>query len=118
EVRRLTNGEGVDIVVEHVGSATWESSVRSLRRGGTLVTCGATTGPDGILNIRYLFARQLTILGSYMGGSVDLQHALSFFPSRKLRPIVDSVFELKDAAEAQRRMESREHFGKIVLKVP
>ena len=75
EVRRLTNGRGVDIVVEHVGTATWDRSVRSLARGGRLVTCGATTGHDARIDLRFLFSRQLSLLGSYMGRKGELLRA-------------------------------------------
>ena len=75
EVRRLTNGRGVDVVVEHVGTATWDRSVRSLTRGGRLVTCGATTGHDARIDLRFLFSRQLSLLGSYMGRKGELLRA-------------------------------------------
>src|SRR5246500_5486973 len=73
EVRKITNKEGVDIVVEHVGAATWDESVRSLKTAGTLVTCGATTGPNVAIDLRHLFARQLRLLGSYMGTMAELK---------------------------------------------
>jgi NADPH:quinone reductase-like Zn-dependent oxidoreductase len=115
EIRRLTNGRGVDIVVEHVGQATWDASVRCLAAGGRLVTCGATTGPEGKIDLRFLFSRQLSLLGSYMGTKGELLHAARFFFAGRLTPIVDRTFPLADAAAAQRRLEMAEHFGKIVL---
>lgn len=115
EVRRLTGGRGVDIVVEHVGQATWEQSVRSLARGGRLVTCGATTGHAASLDLRHLFARQLSLLGSYMGTKGELLEVFPLFASGRLRPIIDRTFPLRQAAEAQNRLEARQHFGKIVL---
>lgn len=115
EVKRLTGGRGVDIVVEHVGEATWEQSVRCLARGGRVVTCGATTGPTATLDLRHLFARQLSLLGSYMGRKGELVEASQLFFSGRLRPIVDTIFPLADAAFAQLRLERREQFGKIVL---
>jgi NADPH:quinone reductase-like Zn-dependent oxidoreductase len=72
-VREATGGRGADVVIEHVGEATWERSVRSLARGGRLVTCGATTGPRGAIDLRHLFARQLSLLGSYMGRKSELR---------------------------------------------
>jgi NADPH:quinone reductase-like Zn-dependent oxidoreductase len=117
EIRRLTDKRGVDIVVEHVGEATWTKSVKSLARGGRLVTCGATTGPNGAVDLRRLFARQLTIHGSYMGTKAELLRAARFFFAGKLKPVVDRTFPLAEAAAAQRRMEEREQFGKIVLEV-
>jgi NADPH:quinone reductase-like Zn-dependent oxidoreductase len=115
EVRRLTGGRGVDVVVEHVGQATWEQSVRSLARGGRLVTCGATTGHAASLDVRHLFARQLSLLGSYMGTKGELLEVFPLFASGRLRPIIDRTFPLVQAAEAQKRLEARQHFGKIVL---
>ena len=115
EVRTLTSRRGVDVVVEHVGSATWEKSVRSLARGGRLVTCGATTGPSGPIDIRYLFSRQISLLGSYMGTKSELLQVASFFFDGRLTPIIDRTFPLADAAEAHRRLEQKEQFGKIVL---
>jgi NADPH:quinone reductase-like Zn-dependent oxidoreductase len=117
ETRRLTNKRGVDIVIEHVGVATWERSLKSLARGGRVVTCGATTGYDAKINLRFLFARQYTIMGSYMGTKAELLRAAQFFFTGQLRPVVDSTFPLEQAADAQRRLEAREQFGKIVLTV-
>ena len=114
-MRKLTDGRGVDIVVEHVGAATWERSVRCLARGGRLVTCGATTGTDAQLDLRHLFARQLSLLGSYMGGKAELLRAARLFFRGDLRPVVDRTFPLAEAAEAQRRLEAGEQFGKVVL---
>jgi NADPH:quinone reductase-like Zn-dependent oxidoreductase len=117
EIKRLTGRRGVDVVVEHVGEATWSQAVRALARGGRLVTCGATTGANGTVDLRTLFARQLTIMGSYMGTKGELFRAARFFFSGQLTPIVDRTFPLADAAAAQRRLEASSHFGKIVLEV-
>lgn len=116
-VRGFTHGRGVDIVVEHVGQATWERSLRSLARGGRLVTCGATTGHDGRVDLRFLFSRQYSILGSYMGTKAELLRAATFFFAGALRPVIDRTFPLADAADAHRRLEQGAQFGKIVLKV-
>jgi len=115
EIKALTDNRGVDVVIEHVGEATWDRSVRSLARGGRLVTCGATTGPRGAIDLRHLFARQLSLLGSYMGTRADLVAATPFFFDGKLSPAVDSVLPLSAAADAHRRLEDRQQFGKIVL---
>jgi NADPH:quinone reductase-like Zn-dependent oxidoreductase len=115
EIRRLTANRGVDVVVEHVGEATWEQSVRSLAYGGRVVTCGATTGYRTSLDLRHLFARQLSLLGSYMGRKSELLEAAQLFFQGRLKPIVDTTFPLARAADAQRRLENREQFGKIVL---
>jgi NADPH:quinone reductase-like Zn-dependent oxidoreductase len=117
EIRRLTNKRGVDVVIEHVGEATWERSVRALARGGRLVTCGATTGARGALNLQALFAKQLTICGSYMGTKGELLDAARLFFAGVLQPVIDSTFPLADAARAQERMEASGQFGKIVLEV-
>jgi NADPH:quinone reductase-like Zn-dependent oxidoreductase len=115
EIRALTDRRGVDVVVEHVGSATWEKSVRSLARGGRLVTCGATTGPSGPIDIRYLFSRQISLLGSYMGTKSELLKVAGFFFDGRLQPVIDRTFPLAGAADAQRRLEHKEQFGKVVL---
>lgn len=118
EIMRLTNRRGVDVVIEHVGEATWAKSVRSLARGGRLVTCGATTGPNGQLNLAALFAKQLTIQGSYMGTKAELLRAARFFFAGQLAPAIDRTYPLASAAAAQQRMEESGQFGKIVLEVP
>ena len=117
EVKRITNRRGVDVVFEHVGQATWEQSVRSLAVGGRLVTCGATTGFEGKIDIRYLFTRNLSILGTYMGGKAELFDVLKLVARGELKPVVDIVLPLEQAAAAQERLENREQFGKIVLHV-
>ena len=114
-VKRVTDGRGVDVVVEHAGTATWDASVKCLSRGGRLVTCGATTGHDARIDLRFLFGRQLSLLGSYMGRKGELIRAAEHFYRGELAPVVDSTYALPDAAEAHRRVESRKAFGKIVL---
>jgi NADPH:quinone reductase-like Zn-dependent oxidoreductase len=118
EIKRLTNRRGVDVVIEHVGQATWAKSVRSLARGGRLVTCGATTGANGSVNLDALFSKQLTIQGSYMGSKGELIRAARHFFGGQLRPVVDRTFPLANAAAAHQRMEESGQFGKIVLEVP
>jgi NADPH:quinone reductase-like Zn-dependent oxidoreductase len=115
EARRLTDGQGVDVVFEHVGEATWERSLRALRRGGRLVTCGATTGNRGKLNLDALFWNNTQIFGNRMGGKGDLLEALRFFADGRLRPIIDTTYPLAEAARAHERLEAREQFGKVVL---
>jgi NADPH:quinone reductase-like Zn-dependent oxidoreductase len=117
EIKRLTNKRGVDVVIEHVGEATWAKSVRALARGGRLVTCGATTGIRGTLDLAALFSKQLTIQGSYMGAKGELLVASRLFVAGQLEPVVDRTFPLADAALAQQRMEESGQFGKIVLEV-
>jgi NADPH:quinone reductase-like Zn-dependent oxidoreductase len=115
EVRKITNKEGVDIVVEHVGAATWDESVKSLKSGGTLVTCGATTGPNVGIDLRHLFARQLSLLGSYMGTMGELREVLGHVFAGRLRPVVDRVFPLKELRSAHELLEKSQMFGKIVV---
>jgi NADPH:quinone reductase-like Zn-dependent oxidoreductase len=117
EVRKLTGKRGVEVVVEHVGKATWGSSVKALAKGGRLVLCGATTGADVVTDLRYVYNRELTIYGSFMAGKGELVKVTELVREGRLRPVVDSVYPLPEAAEAQERMERGAHFGKIVLKV-
>jgi NADPH:quinone reductase-like Zn-dependent oxidoreductase len=115
EVRRLTDRRGVGVIVEHVGAAVWEACFNSLATYGRLVTCGVTSGAEVKLNVQALFGRQRTILGSFVGGKAELMDALKFIAERKLKAVIDSAFPLQDAATAQKKMESREFFGKILL---
>jgi NADPH:quinone reductase-like Zn-dependent oxidoreductase len=109
EVRRITRKRGVDVVFEHVGAATWDDSVASL------VTCGATTGYDAKVDLRFLFSRQLSLLGSYMGTKNDLRTVMKLVAARMLKPIVDRVFPLAEAGAAHAYLESGSQFGKVVL---
>jgi NADPH:quinone reductase-like Zn-dependent oxidoreductase len=115
EVRRITDKEGVDIVVEHVGAATWGESMKSLKSGGTIVTCGATTDPEVALDLRFLFSRQLTFYGSYMGTMAELYEVLAHVFAGRLKPVVDRTFPLQEARAAHEYMEASRMFGKIVL---
>jgi NADPH:quinone reductase-like Zn-dependent oxidoreductase len=115
EVRKITNKEGVDIVLEHVGAATWDESLKSLKTAGTLVTCGATTGPSVGIDLRHLFARQLSLLGSYMGTMGELHEVVGHVFSGRLKAVVDRTFPLKEARAAHEYLEKSEMFGKIVL---
>ena len=115
EVRKITNKEGVDIVVEHVGAATWDESFKSLKPNGTLVTCGATTGPNVGIDLRFLYSRQLTLLGSYMGTMGELHEVLAHVFAGRLKPVVDRVFPLKELRAAHEYLEKSAMFGKIVV---
>jgi NADPH:quinone reductase-like Zn-dependent oxidoreductase len=115
EVRKITNRSGVDIVVEHVGVATWEESMKSLKPAGTIVTCGATTGPEIKFDLRFLFARQLSFLGSYMGTMGELHEVLSHVFSGHLKPVVDRVFPLSETRAAHQYLAASKMFGKVVL---
>lgn len=116
EVRRITGKRGVDIVFEHVGKATWGESIKSLRPGGTIVTCGATSGPEASFDLRQLFAKQLSFLGSYMGTMGDLHEVLGHVFAGRLKPVVARTFPLSETAEAHRCLESSQMFGKVVVK--
>jgi NADPH:quinone reductase-like Zn-dependent oxidoreductase len=117
EVRRVTNKRGVDVVFEHVGTATWEDSIASLAPSGRLVTCGATTGYDAKIDLRFLFTRQLSLLGSYMGTKSELHTVMKLVAAGRLKPVVDRVFPLAEAAAAHTYLESSQQFGKVVLRV-
>ena len=115
EVRRLTNGRGVDVVFEHTGEATWPGSIISLKKGGRLVTCGATSGFDARTDLRHIFYRHLTILGSMMGSKADLLAAMKFIESGQIRAVVDRTLPFAEARQAHELMEDRKQFGKLVL---
>ncbi len=115
EVRRITDRRGADVVIEHVGKATWESSVACLARGGRLVTCGATTGADVSLNLRQVFFKNLSILGSTMGRRSHLFTIFRHVEAGRLLPVVDRVLSLDRISEAHRLLEERGVFGKIIL---
>lgn len=115
EVKRMTDKRGVDIVFEHVGPAVWGQCFESLATYGRLVTCGATSGAEAKFDIRDLYGRQRAILGSFMGGKGELMEALKLIAQRKLKAVIDSAFPLRDAAAAQKKMEGRDFFGKILL---
>jgi len=111
----LTEGHGVDVVIEHIGPEVWDTCLDSLARGGRLVTCGATTGGEVKLNLRYVFARQLTIKGSYMGMRAELVKASELMGQGRLTSVIDRTFPLHEARAAQELMLSRRFFGKILL---
>ena len=115
EVRKITNKEGVDIVLEHIGPATWDESLHSLKPAGVLVTCGATSGPQVGLDLRFVYSRQLSIFGSYMGTMGELHEVLKHVFGGRLKPVVDRAFPLSEARAAHEYMEQSQMFGKIVL---
>jgi NADPH:quinone reductase-like Zn-dependent oxidoreductase len=112
-----TSRRGVDVVIDSVGAQTWKQSLRSLRKGGRLVTCGATTGPIGETDIRIVFWNQLHVIGSTMASRKEFHEVLRLFFAGRLRAIVDEVVPLADGAEAQRRLQEGRQFGKIVLRI-
>ncbi|MCH7731256.1 MAG: zinc-binding dehydrogenase [Candidatus Marinimicrobia bacterium] len=114
-VKEITDGVGADIVFEHVGEATWNSSLKSLRRGGRLVTCGATTGANVSINLRHLFIKNLSILGSTMGDRKAFSEVVEWLAQGKIKPVVDRVFSMSEVAKAHVHIENRQQFGKVVL---
>lgn len=115
QIWQLTNKRGVDVVVDSAGQATWEKSLRTLRKGGRLVTCGATTGPIATTNINLLFWKQLDILGSTMASRSELESVLKLVWNQQLQPIVDRTYQLADAPKAHDVLEKGDQFGKLVL---
>jgi NADPH:quinone reductase-like Zn-dependent oxidoreductase len=113
----LTGGEGVDIVVDSVGGATWEASLCCLGKGGRLVTCGATTAPIAPMDIRFMWRKQISLHGSTMANAREFRAAMGALAAGKLRPVVDRVFPLSEARAAQMFLESASQFGKVVLEV-
>lgn len=112
-----TDGRGVDIVVDHIGGKTLSDSLRALAVGGTVVNCGVTTGSDVTIDLRTLYPRQLSIVGSMMGSSAELRHLTQFIADGRLKPVISRVLPWTEVREAHRLMEKRDLFGKIVLEV-
>jgi NADPH:quinone reductase-like Zn-dependent oxidoreductase len=117
QVRALTDKRGADVVIENVGEATWDESLRSLGRGGRLVTCGATTGPKVGLDLRRLFWYQWSIMGSTMGSEAEYREVVRVLGAGELRPIVDRVFPFTEARAAFERLELGEQLGKIAIEI-
>ncbi|TVQ90595.1 MAG: alcohol dehydrogenase [Deltaproteobacteria bacterium] len=115
QVKAWTGGEGVDLVVEHVGAATWAASIRAVRWGGTVVTCGATAGHEVRLNLRALFFKQLSLLGSTMGTPGELAQAWSLVQAGRIQPVVDEILPMSELGRAHERIEAREVLGKLVV---
>ncbi|HEY6190212.1 MAG TPA: zinc-binding dehydrogenase [Pyrinomonadaceae bacterium] len=115
EVRRLTGKRGVDVVFEHTGSETWPGSIASLAKSGRLVTCGATSGYDARTDLRQVFYRHLSLLGSFMGSKAELLAAMKFIERGTIRAVVDRTLPLAEARRAHELMEDRAQFGKLVL---
>jgi NADPH:quinone reductase-like Zn-dependent oxidoreductase len=117
ELRRLLGGRGVDVVLDSVGEATWEQSLRALAPGGRLVTCGATSGPKVTTDVRRMFWYHYTLMGSTMGNAREFAEILRLLGSGALRPVVDSVVPVREARRALERLAAGEHFGKLVLEI-
>jgi NADPH:quinone reductase-like Zn-dependent oxidoreductase len=117
EIRAWTNKRGVDVVIENVGAATWDDSLRALRRGGRLVTCGATSGPQVSLDLRRLFWHHWSILGSTMGNAAEYAEVVRRLGQGELRPVVDRVFPLARVQEAYERLQSGAQLGKVAVEI-
>jgi NADPH:quinone reductase-like Zn-dependent oxidoreductase len=117
-VKEATGGAGADIVVEHVGEATWQRSLQAVRKGGRVAVCGATSGPNPPAALHRIWWKQLTIVGSTMGTKEDFEAVYELVASGRVKPLVDKVFPLAEAAAAHERMEAGEHLGKIILSIP
>ncbi len=115
-VKEATEG-GPHVVVEHVGEATWKTSLQVARTGGRIAVCGATSGPNPPANLHRIFWKQLSILGSTMGTAEDFAGVYELVASGRVKPLVDRVFPLEEAADAHRYLESGKQFGKVVLTV-
>ena len=116
-VRGMTGKRGADLVVDSVGEATWMQSLKAAAKGGRIVTCGATSGPNPKEEIRLIFWNQLSIIGSTMGSREDWRQLMETVTARRLNPVVDSVVPLADGRSAYQRLEEAEQFGKIVLSI-
>jgi NADPH:quinone reductase-like Zn-dependent oxidoreductase len=117
EALRITNKRGVDIVFEHVGEKTWPDSIKTLARGGRLVTCGATTGHNASTDLRYLFSKNLKIYGNFMGSKGELLRIVELFNAGQLKPVIDSVLPLEQARAGHHLLAQRGQFGKVVLEI-
>ena len=115
EIRRLTGKRGVDVVFEHTGAVTWPGSIASLARDGRVVTCGATSGFDARTDLRQVFYRHLSLLGSFMGSKAELLYAMKFIEGGQIRAVIDTVLPLNEAERAHELIEDRAQFGKLVL---
>lgn len=109
--------DGVDAVIDHVGASTWMTSINCLKTGGRMAVCGATSGETANVVIRTVYNKQLSITGAYLGTKAELKELVAFMQKKRIKPIIDSRFELREAAKAHERMEKSNHFGKILLKI-
>lgn len=116
-VYKLTNKQGVDVVVDNVGAGTMPLSMRAAKKGGRILTVGNTAGPKFEIDNRFIFGKHLTIIGTTMGTISDFKEVMTLVFDGKLKPVVDRAFPLQDAAKAQRRLESGEQMGKITLEI-
>ena len=116
EVKKIVPA-GVDIVIDHVGAATWATSIAALRQGGRMAVCGMTSGNEATVPVRMFYTKQIVMVGSLLGTRAQLQGLINFIIRKKIQPVIDSVFPLQGAKEAQKKMEAGMHAGKILLKL-
>jgi NADPH:quinone reductase-like Zn-dependent oxidoreductase len=114
-VKELTQRRGVDLIFEHVGAKVWDECLKSLAWGGTLVTCGATSGPQVSLDLRHIFIKQQKIIGSTMGTRAEVLAIHDFLACGQLKVVLDKTFAYTDVAAAHERLEQSKNFGKIIL---
>ena len=117
QVLKYTKNRGVDTVIDHVGAKTWSVSIEALKVGGIMLACGTTSGSEATINIRAFYSKEARVIGAYLGTKSQLVSLHKFMKSRKIRPVIDKVFDLKDAILAHRKIESGNQFGKIILKI-
>jgi len=115
EVRSITSGKGVNMVCEHIGKDTWKQSLSVLNKGGRIVTCGSTTGSNVSIDLRHLFMKQHTIIGSTMSCLDTFNIVMDKIQNKEFEPFIDKVYKFDDVKKAHKRMENRKHFGKIIL---
>lgn len=118
EVLKITNQVGVDAVIDHVGTKTWPISLEVLKVKGRMIACGTTSGGEAMVNIRSFYSKEAQIIGAYLGSKSQLMSLHKFMKLKKIKPVIDSIFELKDARDAHEKMEKSNQFGKILLHVP
>lgn len=116
EARKITDGRGVDIVIDHVGAATWQTSIAALKQGGRMAVCGMTSGNEATVPVRTFYTKQIAMTGALLGTRAQLLELVNFISRKKIQPVIDSVFSLRDAREAQKKMEAGLHAGKILLR--
>ena len=117
EVRRLTGKKGVEVLIDHVGKSVWDQNIKCMTKGGRLITCGATSGHEAVTDLRYVFYKQLQIIGSTMGRKGDLITIFRFLEQGRLKPVIDTILPLKEVREAHRLLEGGNQFGKIVMTI-
>jgi NADPH:quinone reductase-like Zn-dependent oxidoreductase len=117
EVDKITEQKGVDIVIDHVGAATWHISVAILKQGGKMAVCGMTSGNEATIPVRRFYSKQITMTGALLGNKLQFIKLISFITRNRICPIIDSIFELEHAAKAQKKMEAGLHSGKILLNI-